>query len=57
VLDVTLPTDLSLPEARRAVVRAGIQNRGRFAPLLVRRRGEPDVVYTWNGSALQLSGT
>jgi len=57
VLDVALPTDLSLPEPRRTVVRAGIQNRGRFAPFLVQKRGAPDVVYTWNGSALQVRGT
>lgn len=57
VLDVALPTDLSLPEAQRTAVRAGIQNRGRFAPFLVRRRGAADVVYTWNGTALQTGGT
>lgn len=57
VLDVAVPTDLSLPEAQRTAIRAGIQNRGRFAPFLVRRRGAQDVVYTWNGSALQAGGT
>ncbi len=57
VLDVALPTDLAAPEAQRTTVRAGIQNRGRFAPFLVRRRGAQDVVYTWNGSALQTGGT
>jgi len=57
VLDVSLPTDLSLPVAQRTVIRAGIQNRGRFAPFLVRRRGAADVVYTWNGTALQAGGT
>jgi hypothetical protein len=57
VLDVALPTDAALPEAQRTAVRAGIQNRGRFAPFLVRKRGAADVVYTWNGSALQTGGT
>jgi hypothetical protein len=56
VLDVALPTDASLPEARRTAVRAGIQNHGRFAPFLVQKRGTADVVYTWNGSTLSTGG-